>query len=205
MNCKRAVSLISPGIDSPVATWMMVKKGVDIIGIHCSTGDDSKSKDITIKMCEKIGVGRLYVVSHAPLLQRIAKDCRSALVCVLCKRFMVRIADAIAKKEDACCIITGENLGQVASQTLDNMVIITSASTRSILRPILCNDKQETVDIAKKIGTYEIGLDAPPCCSFVPDQPATKTIISKVEAEEARLDVDSMVEEAVSSAEILEL
>ncbi len=205
MSFGKAVSLISPGIDSPVATWMVVKRGLEVIGVHCATDDGAASRDITVRMCGRVGVKRLYVVRHAPLLRRIAGSCAPPLVCVLCKRFMVRIADAIAEKEKACCIITGDNLGQVASQTLDNMVAISSASKLPIFRPLLCNDKQETVDLAKSIGTYEIGLDAPPCCGFVPDQPATKALMSKVEEEEARLDIGSMVWEAVDSAEVLEV
>ena len=207
MNCKKAVTLISPGIDSPVSTYLMKKHIDDIIAIHCTSEplDKSRSKELVIRMCKLLGVERLYVTDHGSIQQRIANDCRSSLVCVLCKRFMVRVAEQIAKKEDACAIITGENLGQVASQTLDNMVIITSTTSIPILRPILCNDKQETIDLAKEIGTYEIGLDSPPCCSFVPDQPATKAAIASIEAEEKRLDVDSMVKAAVDSAELIDL
>ncbi len=207
MNCKKAISLISPGIDSPVSTYLMKKHIDNIIAVHCTSEplNTSRSKELVIRMCKLLKVNRLYITDHGKIQRRIAKDCKSPFVCVLCKRFMVRVAEQIAKKEDACAIITGENLGQVASQTLDNMVIITSTTNLPILRPILCNDKQETVNIAKEIGTYEIGLDSPPCCSFVPDQPATKAAIKSIETEERRLDVDSMVKAAVESAEIIDL
>lgn len=207
MNCDKAVTLISPGIDSPVATYLMKKRIDNIVAVHCTSEplNTSRSKELVIRMCKLLKIKRLYVTDHGSIQKRIAKDCRSSLVCVLCKRFMVRTAEAIAEKEGACAIITGENLGQVASQTLDNMVIITSTTDLPILRPILCNDKQETIDLAKEIGTYEIGLDSPPCCSFVPDQPATKAAIKSIEAEEKRLDVAKMVDEAVSGAEILDL
>jgi len=157
-------------------------------------------------MCRKIGIRRLYIIRHGELVQqKLVEHCKPALICVLCKRFMYRMAEAVANKEGASCIVTGDNLGQVASQTLDNMVVLSGATSLPILRPILCNDKQETVDIAKEIGTYDIGLDSPPSCTIVPKQPATKAFIRHVEAEEAKLDISGIVKEAVDTAEVLEL
>jgi len=207
MKCDKAISLISPGIDSPVSTYLMKKHIDNIVAVHCTSEplETSRSKELVIRMCRLLKIKRLYVTDHGSIQKRIAKDCKAPYVCILCKRFMVRVADEIAKKEGACAIITGENLGQVASQTLDNLVIITNATKLPILRPILCNDKLETTNIAQEIGTYEIGLESPPCCTFVPDQPATKAAIRSIEAEEARLHVDSMVEEAITGAEMIDL
>lgn len=206
MKDVKAVSLISSGIDSPVATWMMLQRGVDVIGIHYSSApvDCSKGKDLTIRMAKKIGLKRLYIVDYGPVQQQIAKKCRNSLVCVLCKRLMIQIAEALAKKECCQTIITGDNLGQVASQTLENMVVISQATSLPILRPILCNDKQETVNLAKEIGTYDIGLDSPPCCGFVPKQPATRSIVPVVRSEEDRLDKVEIIRTALENAEVME-
>lgn len=208
MALAKAVTLISSGIDSPVASWLMIQKGVKLIGIHCSNAPlaSEGSIDITKKMCRKIGIKRLYIIRHGELVQkRLVEHCKPALICVLCKRFMYRMAEAVANKEGASCIVTGENLGQVASQTLDNMVVLSSATSLPILRPILCNDKQDTIDLAKKISTYDIGLDSPPSCTIVPKQPATRAFIRHVEVEEEKLDIGGIVKEAVDTAEVIDL
>jgi tRNA uracil 4-sulfurtransferase len=206
VKCGKAVALISSGIDSPVASWMMVQKGVEVIGLHCSNSplSDSKSKDITVRMCGRVGIKKLYIVDYGATVQEeIAKSCFPNLACVLCKRFMFRIAERIAEKEGCCCIITGDNLGQVASQTLENMAVVSKSVSIPVIRPLLCNDKQETIDIARRIGTYEIGLERHPPCRFVPKSPATKASISKVEAEEGKLDVEGMVKNALACAEVI--
>ena len=208
MICSKAVTLISSGIDSPVASWLMIQRGVELIGIHCSNAPlaSEGSIEITEKLCKKIGIKRLYIIKHGELFQKkLVEHCRPNLICVLCKRFMYRVAEAIANKEGAKCIVTGDNLGQVASQTLDNMVVLSGAASIPILRPILCNDKQETVDLAKEIGTYDIGLDSPPSCTIVPKSPATKAAIKQVEREEAKLDISKIVKEAVDTAEIIDM
>ena len=208
MKFKKAVTLISSGIDSPVASWMMIQKGIELIGVHCSNAPfvSDKSIIITKKMCRKIGIKHLYIIKHGEIFQkRIVDDCKPSLICVLCKRFMYRVAEAIAIKECASCIVTGDNLGQVASQTLDNIVVLSAAITLPILRPILCNDKQEIVDLAKEIGTYEIGLDSSPSCTIVPESPATKAALFQVEEEEGKLGIKDLVKEAVETAELIEV
>jgi thiamine biosynthesis protein ThiI len=208
MKCGRAVSLISSGIDSPVASWMLVQKGVEVIGLHCSNSplSASKSKDITVRMCRHVGIRKLYVVDYGKSVQEeIAKHCFPNLACVLCKRFMFRLAAAVAEKEGCCCIITGDNLGQVASQTLENMAVVSKTVDVPVIRPLLCNDKQQTIDLAKRIGTYEIGLEKHPPCPYVPSCPATKAKIERTESEERKLDVDRMVSDALSSAEVIDL
>jgi len=206
MNCAKAVTLISSGIDSPVASWMMVQKGVEVIGVHCSNSPpkDSRSKDITVKMCRHVGIKKLYVVDYGADVQaEIAKHCFPNLACVLCKRFMFRIAEAVAEKEGCCCIITGDNLGQVASQTLENMAVVSKSIDMPVIRPLLCNDKQETINIAKRIGTYEIGLEKHPPCPFVPKCPATKAKLERVESEEHKLNAENMVKRALAGAEVI--
>lgn len=208
MKDVRAVSLVSSGIDSPVASWLMIQRGAELIGLHCSNAPlaSEGSVGITRKLCKKIGIKRLYIVKHGGLFQKkLVERCRPALTCILCKRFMYRVAEAIAEKEGASCIVTGDNLGQVASQTLDNLVVLSGAASLPILRPVLCNDKQDTVDLAKQIGTYDIGLDAPPSCTIVPKRPATRALLKDVEAEEAKLDIKGMVRQAVDTAEFIDI
>ncbi|MBN1544389.1 hypothetical protein JW898_02910 [Candidatus Woesearchaeota archaeon] len=208
MKCSRAVALVSSGIDSPVAVWLMRRKGVEIIGVHCSNGllAPPGSADIVKALCRKVGIRKLYIIRHGELVQdNLVRGCQSSLICILCKRFMFRIAEAVARKEGCCCLVTGDNLGQVASQTLDNLVVVSDAVQLPILRPLLCNDKQEIVDIAKRIGTYDVGGSAPASCSIVPKGPATRAALSRVLEEERKFDVDRIVQVAVSTAEVVDL
>ena len=118
---------------------------------------------------------------------------------------MFRVSEEIAKKEGCACLVTGENLGQVASQTLDNMTVAESCVSIPIIRPLLCNDKQETIDLAKKIGTYKLSIEAASCCNAVPRNPVTKAHKSRIELEEKNVDVDKIVDEAVATADVLDL
>ena len=208
MKSKKALSLISSGIDSPVATWIMQQKGLEIIGIHFSNEPSSYSspREKTIEICKHLGIKRLYILKHVFLMQaELLRLCEDKARCVLCKRMMLRFAEKIAEKEGCSYLVTGDNLGQVASQTLDNITVVSAAAKIPILRPLLCNDKQETVDLAKKIGTYDISVESAACCTAVPRMPLTKAVLSRIEAEEKKIDVDSIVEKAVSRAKVLDL
>jgi len=208
MECKKALSLISSGIDSPVATWMMMEKGIDVIAVHFSNEPmaSSSPKEKTIEICRFLGVKRLYIVKHGSLVQaELMRKCSDNARCVLCRRMMFRISEKIALKEGCCCMVTGENLGQVASQTLSNLSVAYSATKLPILRPLLCNDKDETIQIAKKIGTYQLSIEASACCVAVPKMPLTKAVLHRIAYEEEKFDVDSVVASAVDSAEILDL
>lgn len=207
MKAGRAVSLISSGIDSPVATHVMQKKCLDIIAVHFSDNPDenAKPRQKCIEMCRHLGVKRLYIVKHIFLMDAdIRGRCDPKSRCVMCKRMMLRTAQAIAEKEGASCIITGENLGQVASQTLDNMFCTDSSVSMPILRPLLCNDKQEIVDIAKNIGTYDLSVEAAACCTAVPKQPLTRAVLHRIEAEERKIDIGKIVGESLERAEVFD-
>ncbi|MDI6738018.1 MAG: hypothetical protein QME12_05910 [Nanoarchaeota archaeon] len=130
---------------------------------------------------------KMYIVNHGNNQQEIMKKTTSRYRCVLCKRLMFRIAEKIAVNEKADFIITGDNLGQVASQTLQNMAVIESVIKILVLRPVLCNDKVETIKIAKEIGTYDISIQASSCCGALPDNPVTKAKRDNVEREEGKL------------------
>ncbi len=201
----KILSLISAGIDSPVATWMMQHRGCEVVCVHFATLDKT-SEDKTKKIVKFLGVKKIYLVKHKKIVtDDLIRNCKNQARCVLCKRMMVRVAEKIALREGCDFLLTGDNIGQVASQTLDNMAVITKAVDMMILRPLLCNDKQETMDLAKKIGTYDLSISAPICCTAVPKMPMTKTKLEMIEREEKRIDVKSIVASAVESAEVLEL
>ena len=204
----KALSLISAGIDSPVASWIMLQRGVELIGIHFSNEPLSfaSPREKTVEICRHLGIKKLYIVKHGSLVQaELMRKCENKMRCVLCRRMMFRISEQIAKKENCDFLVTGENLGQVASQTLENMTVAESSVKMPVLRPVLCNDKQEIVDLAKKIGTYKLSVEASSCCNAVPKMPVTKAILPKIEAEEAKLDMESIVKEAVKTAQVLVL
>jgi thiamine biosynthesis protein ThiI len=208
MNPGKAISLISSGIDSPVATHIMQKKGLEVIGVHFSNDPKSYTKptEKCKEICRHLGIRRLYIIKHLFLMDaELIRKCEDKARCVLCKRMMLRTAQAIAEDEGAGCIVTGENLGQVASQTLDNMFCTDSAVDMPILRPLLCNDKQEIVDIAKQIGTYDLSVEAAACCTAVPKQPLTRAVLYRIENEERKIDVQGIIKGSLEKAEVLDL
>ena len=204
---KKALLLASGGIDSPVAGYIMKKQGLDVIAIHFDNRPliDYKPLEKTKRLLKKIGVKKLYVVKHGNSQLEIIKGCFRRYQCVICRRLMFRIAEKIAKKEKCDFLMTGESIGQVASQTLDNLTLAAKAVKIPILRPLLCNDKQETVDLAKKIGTYDISIEPGTCCKAVPKHPITKGKEEKLKREEARINIKELVDEAVKKAEIIHL
>lgn len=206
----KALSLISGGIDSPVATYLMMKKDLDILCIHFDNYPygDKDTKDKVVRHVQNLSKMfskkiKLYIVNHGINHSEFIKNTNRRYTCIFCKRMMLRIAEKIAEKEGCRFLITGENLGQVASQTLDNMAIIESAVKIPVLRPLLTNDKQETIDLAKNIGTFEVSIERGVCCTAVPTSPTTKAKKSMVEREEQRVDVKKLIEDAVNSAEIM--
>lgn len=204
----RALVLLSSGIDSPVATWQMKQKGFDLIGIHFSNEPftDKSPEEKTIKLAKHLGLRKLYVIKHGFVVQpELMRRCENKMRCVLCRRMMFRISEQIAKKEDCEFLVTGENLAQVASQTLQNMTVAESATNLVILRPLLCYDKIEIINIAKEIGTYETSIEASMCCNAVPKNPITKSKIEQLEREEQKLDLSNMLELAIKDAKIIEL
>lgn len=205
LNMKKALLLASGGIDSPVAGYMMKKQGLDVIAIHFDNRPltDYKPLEKTKRLLRKIGIKKLYVVKHGDVQQEIIKVCFRRYLCLICRRLMFRIAEKIARKEKCSFLITGESIGQVASQTLGNLTLAAKAVKIPILRPLLCNDKQETVDLAKEIGTYDISIEPGINCTAVPKHPITKGKEEKLKREEARINVKNLVNEAVKNAEVI--
>ena len=203
----KLVSLISGGIDSPVATYLMMKKGADIVGIYFDNRPfcDEKSLEKTTKLVEKLEKRfnkkiKMYSVPHGNNLSVFAESCRKNLECVLCKRMMLRIGERIAETEKADALVTGESLGQVASQTLENIYVENNAVRIHVLRPLIGFDKIEIEKIAKETGLYEISIMPASPCSIVPKKPATMAKLKNVLNEEEKIDINSLVEEPVRNA-----
>jgi tRNA uracil 4-sulfurtransferase len=204
----RVVALISGGIDSPVASYRMMRRGCRVIFVHFhsapyqdNTSQEKVRRLITILTRHQFG-SRLYLVPFGEIQRQIVAAVARPLRVVLYRRMMLRIGEAIARKEKAKALVTGESLGQVASQTLDNMAVIQHAVRHPVLRPLVGMDKQEIIDQARRIGTFEISSIADQdCCQlFVPKHPATKAHLSDVEADEAKFDVNELLRYGVDNA-----
>lgn len=194
----KAILLLSSGIDSPVAGHLL-KKDLDLIALNFNPLNNIKEEKIK-KLCEKLKIKKYIIIPFAKIQSELIEKSESKYRCVLCKRFMLRIAELIAKGEKADYIITGENIGQVASQTLSNMKIITKAVSTTVLRPLLCYDKQEIINLAKKIGTYEISINNTSCCKALPEHPCTSSNLLQIEKEEEKLNINELAEEAIKNA-----
>ena len=198
----KALLLLSGGIDSPVAGHLMTQRGLEVLAVHFSlepiTDDAAAVK--SRRLAEKLGLSKLIVVTVGRPFAEIADTCDRKLYFVLSKRLMVRIAEALAEREGCRFLLTGESLGQVSSQTLTNLRAIDAASLRVVLRPLIGFDKDETVRVAKSIGTYAIS-EGPEICDLLgPAHPATHASLERVAAEEAKLDLDRLVREALLTA-----
>ena len=206
----RVVSLISGGIDSPVASYRMMQRGCKLIFVHFhSTPYLDKTSQEKVHELVKILTrhqfsSRLYLVPFGEIQRQIVAAVPRPLRVVLYRRMMIRIADFIATREKATALATGESLAQVASQTLQNIAVIEKAANHMILRPLVGMDKQEIVDQAKRIGTFEIStIPDQDCCQlFVPRHPATMAKLDEVEKAESGLDLPGLTRVGAENAEI---
>jgi len=197
----RVVALISGGFDSPVAAYRMMQRGCRVIFVHFHSTpyqdktSQEKVRELVALLTRHQFQSRLYMVPFGEIQRQIVAAVARPLRVVLYRRMMLRIAEAIARKEKAKALVTGESLGQVASQTLDNMAVIQQAARLPILRPLVGMDKQEIVDQSRRIGTFDISsVPDQDCCQlFVPKHPATKARFDEVEADEAKLDVKQLL------------
>jgi thiamine biosynthesis protein ThiI len=198
----KTLSLISGGIDSPVASWLMMKRGCAVDFVHFATDERGirKAKEIVGKLRRySPRPFNLYSVPFRGMQEAIVRKCDRRLTCVLCKRLMYRTAEALAKESGAKALVTGENLAQVASQTLDNLLANSDAVSLPVLRPLLTMDKEETIALAKQIGTYELSIKAARPCHFVPYKPATKARKEAVLREERRIkSLDKLIKTVAS-------
>ena len=209
----KVVGLLSGGIDSPVASILAMKRGAAVTFVHFHsvplTTEESieKVKQITTVLSHYQSRIHLYLVALTPIQKEIMVKTKEKYRIILYRRFMFRIAEIIARKEKARALVTGESLGQVASQTLDNIAAIEAVSSMPILRPLIGLDKLEIINLAKDYGTYDISiLPDQDCCSlFLPKHPATKAKKQFIEAEEENLAVDNLVQDAIDSIEIIKI
>lgn len=203
----KVVSLLSAGIDSPVATWRIAKRGAVLIAVHFSgrpqTSDLSErlAAEICGVLATRGAVARLYTVPFGDLQKQISLTSPPDYRVLLYRRLMVRVAEHIAAAENAKALVTGESLGQVASQTLENIAAVDEAATLPVLRPLVGSDKLEIIGEARRLGTYELSTQqhADCCTLFMPRSPVTHCRVADVLAAEAGLDVPGMVAEAVAS------
>jgi len=203
--------LLSGGIDSPVAGHLMINRGLalDALYFHSFPFISEQSKQKVFDLCERLacmqGPFNLLVVPFTEIQKAIKQHCAPKLTVVLYRRFMMRIASAIAARRGHGALVTGESLGQVASQTVENLTVIEDAASLPVLRPLIGTDKIDTVKLAQKIGSYDISVRPyDDCCSlFVPRHPETRARLSFTRAQESKLDVDALVEAAVEATEVL--
>ena len=205
----RAVSLLSGGIDSPVASWMIAKRGVALEMVHFFsypyTSNEAKEKVLELARLLTPWCGRLtvHVVPFTAIQEELRRSCPEELFTVLMRRFMMRIAQEVANRCGAKALVTGECLGQVASQTMEALRCTGAVVDLPVLRPCIGMDKEEIVQIARKIGTFETSiLPYEDCCTvFTPRHPRLRPMPGEVEAAEQTLDIDAMVKAAVDGIE----
>ena len=209
----RAAVLLSGGIDSPVAGYMIAKRGVELECIHFFsypyTSERAKEKVLELAKLITKYCGRMTVdvVGFTEIQEAIRDHCREEYFTIIMRRFMMRISEAIARDHGAKCLVTGENLGQVASQTMDAMAVTGAVVHMPIFHPLIGMDKEEIVTIARKIGTLDTSiLPYEDCCTvFTPKHPKTKPSLGPVEAEEAKLDVAGLIARAIENTEKIQV
>ena len=203
----KLAALISGGIDSPVASYIMAKRGADVILLHMDNGIYSSKKEMekVKKLAERLRevTGKefpLYILDHETNQTLIKERCEHPYQCVMCKRTMQFVAKEFSKRNGCSGIIMGDSLGQVASQTLRNIRAEGSGLDFPIVRPLIGMDKNEIIDIARKIGTYDISIIQDGGCAVVPDKPITEARVDRVQELESKLDFKKMISDCVDSA-----
>ena len=206
----KVVVLLSGGIDSPVAAWKMIKRGCTAIFVHfhsfpyTNRESQEKARQLALQLAHFQLRARLYLVPFAEVQRHIMVDTPPETRVILYRRYMMRLAEKIALREKARVLVTGDSVGQVASQTIENIDVISRAITMPILRPLVGDDKNEIVQIARRIGTFEISIQPDQdCCSlFVPKHPETRARLGQIEESEKRLDVEEVMKQALRSSEV---
>jgi len=209
----RATVLLSGGIDSPVAAWMIAKRGVAMSAVHFQSPPytSERAKDKVLKLAQILSESlcglNVHLVPFTKLQMQIHERCHPDYTTVIMRRCMMRIANQIAKQEHAQGLVTGESIGQVASQTMHALQCTDSVAELPVFRPLIGFDKQEIIDLAIRIGTFETSsLPFEDCCTvFTPRHPATKPKLNIILDGEAKLDMDELIAEAVANTEIVKL
>ena len=209
----KGLILLSGGIDSPVAAWMMAKRGMLIEAVHfhsypyTSPRAQQKVEELARIVASYCGNFKMHVVNLLPVQEEIVKNCPEAETTIHVRRFMMRIAERIARDSNSMMLITGENLGQVASQTAEALVVTDASVSLPVMRPLIAMDKVDIMDKAKEIGTFETSIEPyEDCCTvFLPKHPTTKPKLSKIEESESKLNVEELIERALATKEIVDI
>ena len=209
----KAVSLLSGGIDSPVASWMMAKRGLSLEMVHYFsypyTSEEAKQKVLDLAKILTPWIGRtvVHVVPFTAIQEELRRSCPEELFTIVMRRFMMRISQKVAARCGAKALVTGESLGQVACQTMDAMRVTEAVVDLPVLRPVVGMDKEEIVQISRKIGTYDTSiLPYEDCCTvFTPRHPRLRPVLGEVEHAEEALDIDGMVQAAVDGIERIQI
>lgn len=209
----RGLLLLSGGIDSPVAGFLMAKRGIalDVLHFHSYPFTSQRGEEKVIKLAEKIssfsGKMTMYSVNLLNIQKEINKNCPEDQMTLLSRRFMMRIADKLSLDNSYDAIITGENLGQVASQTIDGLKVTDIITRKLVFRPLIGMDKINIIDIAREIGTYETSiLPFEDCCTvFLPKHPSLRPEVEEMENSEETLDIDKLVDQAINDMKIIKI
>lgn len=205
----KGMVLLSGGIDSPVAAWMMAKRGMLLEAVHfhsypyTSPRAQQKVEELAGIVASYSGRMRMHVINLLPIQEQIVMNCPEEETTILVRRFMMRIAEKIALKNKCMMLITGENLGQVASQTAEALVVTDACVSMPVMRPLIAMDKVDIMEKANEIGTYEKSIEPyEDCCTvFLPKHPITKPKLARIELSENRLDVEKLVADAIEKEE----
>lgn len=209
----KGLILLSGGIDSPVAAWMMAKRGMEIEAVHyhsypyTSRRAQKKVRELAEILAIYCSRFKMHVINMLPIQEEIVKNCPEEQMTIQLRRFMMRAGEMIAEKNECGMLITGESLGQVASQTSDSLIVTDASVSIPVMRPLIAMDKADIVDIAKDIGTYEKSIEPyEDCCTvFLPKHPLTKPKLNKILESESKMDVESLLKKAVESEEIQDI
>ncbi|KRL00095.1 thiamine biosynthesis protein [Liquorilactobacillus capillatus DSM 19910] len=209
----KGMMMLSGGIDSPVAAYLAMKRGVEIEMVHffsppyTSEQALNKAKELTAKIAPYVGHIKFIEVPFTEIQETVKHDVPSGYLMTVQRRFMLRLAVLLAAKRNGLAIFNGESLGQVASQTLESMVAINDVTALPVLRPVVSLDKNEIIKIAQEIGTFDLSIKPfEDCCTiFAPPAPKTKPRLDKAQEYEARLDIDGLIERAMAGIKISEI
>ena len=204
----KAITLLSGGIDSPVASWLVAKRGVDIEAVHfhsypfTNERSQEKVRDLARILSKYCGPIKLHMVNILDIQKAIAEKCNEEETTILSRRFMMRIAEEIGRSSYCDALITGESIGQVASQTMQGIVCTNAAVSLPIFRPLIAMDKVEIIKLAEEIGTYDNSIipETDCCALFSPKKPVTKPRLERIEKSESKLDVEDLIKAAVEAS-----
>lgn len=206
----KAAVLISGGIDSPVASYMMAKRGLELTAIHFASPPytSERAEEKVVELLKKVsaysGRMKMYTVPFTKIQEQIKDKCHEEYFTIIMRRFMMKIAECVAKQNDCLALITGESLGQVASQTIGAIACTDNACSMPVFRPLIGMDKEEIIEISRKIDTFDISIQPyEDCCTvFTPKHPRTRPILADVIAEENKIDYEPLIEEAVKNVKL---